>query len=423
MRIVVLSMNFAPELTGIGKYSGEMVDGLVARGHEVVVVCAPPYYPQWQVQAGHSQVGYRIERPRPGMTVLRCPMWLPRQLGGLQRLLHLASFALSSLLPMLLLVAWRPAVVFAVAPALFCAPAAWLCARLAGAKAWLLIQDFETEAAFELGLLRGRFTRGAMRWAERWLLRGFDRVSTLSARMLRRAAAKGVPLDRLERVPNWVDVRLVNPLDRSLALRGELGIGVEQTVCLFSGTLNRKQGLHVLAEAAHRLAARRDIVLVICGQGEMQASLRLAAAGAANVLFIDLQPTERYHRLLNMADIHLLPQLKGAADLVMPSKLTGMLASGRPVVAGAASGSEIATLVEGRGCVVEAESAVAFATAILALADDPALRTRLGAEGRRYSEKHLDAAMLLDRLDNRLRTLARPLAAPLPIARQPEQAR
>src|ERR1700748_3977812 len=63
MKIILLSMNFAPELTGIGKYSGEMADELVRRGHEVTVVCAPPYYPKWDLSAGYSNQAYTREQP------------------------------------------------------------------------------------------------------------------------------------------------------------------------------------------------------------------------------------------------------------------------------------------------------------------------------------------------------------------------
>lgn len=157
MKIVLLSMNFAPELTGIGKYSGEMADALVQRGHQVTVVCAPPYYPSWRLADGQSKYAYRCEHPKPGLRVIRCPIWLPKRLGGLTRLLHLASFALTSLPVLLRLVAWGPQIVMVVAPALFSAPGAWLAARLAGARAWLHIQDLEVDAAFELGMLRGQW--------------------------------------------------------------------------------------------------------------------------------------------------------------------------------------------------------------------------------------------------------------------------
>ena len=162
VKVLLVSMNFAPDLTGIGKYSGELADGLVARAHEVTVVCAPPYYPAWKVQPGYAAWRYRTERPKSGLTVHRCPIWIPERLGGLARALHLASFALSCLPVLLWLVLWQPRVVLVVAPALLCAPAAWLTARLTGAKAWLHVQDFEIEAAFELGLLKWPLLR---RWA------------------------------------------------------------------------------------------------------------------------------------------------------------------------------------------------------------------------------------------------------------------
>ena len=416
MKIVLLSMNFAPELTGIGKYSGEMADELVRRGHEVTVVCAPPYYPQWNLGPGYSNRAWTREQPKPGLTVLRCPVWLPRRLGGLARLVHLASFALSSFPVLMRLVLSRPGLVFVVAPALFSAPAGWLAARLAGATAWLHVQDFEMDAAFELGLLKGALVRDLVCGFERRLMGAFDRVSTISRRMLRQLDAKGVGVDRRELLPNWVDLDQVTPGDRSPALRRRLSIGEQQTVCLFSGTLNRKQGLAAVVDAARLLAPHREIVFVICGNGELRPALEDASRDLANVRFLDLQPLEALNSLLNMADIHLLPQLRGAADLVMPSKLGGMLASGRPVVAAAAPGTEIATVVEGCGVVTEPECAQGIANAILELASDEARRLRLGVAARDYAQRNFGTNAVFERLDaslERMRPATRPASLPV----------
>lgn len=399
MKIVLVSMNFSPELTGVGKYSGEMANGLVARGHEVSVVCAPPYYPTWQVAAGHSGTAYAVEHPRPGLTVYRCPIWIPKRLGGLTRLLHLASFALSSMPVVLKLVGWQPRVVFVVAPGFFCAPVGWLAARLAGAKAWLHIQDFEIDAAFELGFLKQPWLRSMAKRAERVMLRRFDAVSTISSRMLRLLAAKGVPMQKAEMLPNWVDAPALARDAGSAELRRSLGISPEQIVCLFSGTINRKQGLGVLVEAARLLCGDPRVVIVICGNGEMRAPLEAAACGLSNMRFIDLMPAARLSALLNMADIHLLPQLRGAADLVMPSKLGGMLASGRPVIASATPGTEIASIVVACGLLTEPECASDFAQAIATLACDAERRQRLGANGRSYAHRVLDSQGIFDRLD------------------------
>lgn len=398
MRILLVSLNFAPELTGIGKYSGEMADALVDRGHDVTVVCAPPFYPGWQIQAGHRAHGYRTEKPRPGLTIRRCPVWIPKHLGGLSRLLHLASFALSMLPVLLSLVLWRPHVALAVAPALFCAPAVWLIARLTGAKAWLHIQDFEVDAAFELGLLRPPLLRRCALFAERVLMRRFDVVSTISRRMMRRLAAKGVMAGHSAMLPNWVDLAVVRPQGRSNELRSSLGIAPTQVVCLFSGTLNLKQGPDVLVKTAQLLQHDARIVIVICGNGELRCGLEALASGLCNVRFLDLQPASNLNALLNMADIHLLPQRRGAADLVMPSKLAGMLASGRPVVAAAVAGTEIASIAVGCGIVTEPECAAGFASAIVALADEPERRRRLGEAGRAYAEGVLDCEKIFDRL-------------------------
>ena len=422
MKIVLLSMNFAPELTGIGKYSGEMVDGLVARGHEVRVVCAPPYYPTWKVQEGYAGNAYRTEQIKPGLTVHRCPVWIPRRLSGLTRLVHLASFAVSSLPVLFRLVLWQPQVVFAVAPALFCAPAAWLTARLSGAKAWLHIQDFEIDAAFELGMLKKPFMRRCALFAERFLMRRFDAVSTISSRMLRQLATKGIPLQDTEMLPNWVDLSHVRPTNMSQGLRQTLGIAASQIVCLFSGTINRKQGLDVLIETARVLKEDPRVVIVICGNGEQRPGLEAAAAGLDNIRFMDLQPASTLNTLLNMADVHLLPQLRGAADLVMPSKLVGMLASGRPVIAAAIPRTEIASIVSGCGIVTEPECARGFADAITALAGDTERRQQLGAAGRAYAERVLDSQTIFDRLDTRLRSFERQRAAPRATASAEEAA-
>ena len=166
------------------------------------------------------------------------------------------------------------------------------------------------------------------------------------------------------------------------------------------------QGLDVLIDAARLLRHDPRVVVVICGNGELRAALEKAASGLGNIHFMDLQPAAKLNALLKMADIHLLPQLKGAADLVMPSKLTGMLASGRPVIAAAIPGTEIASIVVGCGIVTEPEVADGFAHAIATLVADPQRRQRLGAAGRAYAERMLNSEQIFNRLDERLHALS-----------------
>ena len=148
---------------------------------------------------------------------------------------------------------------------------------------------------------------------------------------------------------------------------------------------------------------------VICGSGAAHQTLVEAANGLKNVQFLPVQPFERFNELMNCADIHLLPQRADAADLVMPSKLTGMLATGRPVVACADSGTQIADVVQNRGIVVPPENPEAFGAAIHCLADDPEMRQTMGANAREYAEKHMSRASILAQFVRDLSSLRHPM--------------
>ena len=185
----------------------------------------------------------------------------------------------------------------------------------------------------------------------------------------------------------------------------ELGIAADAVVALYSGNMGGKQGLEILAQAAHLLRDLKQVVFVFCGNGAERPRLEEACAALQNVSFIDLQPQERLGELLCMADIHLLPQRADAADLVMPSKLTGMLASGRPVVTTASAGTELSVAVADCGLVVPPENATRFANAIAVLAKDAALRRKLGEAGRKYAEEFLDKEAILSRFEAEIQKL------------------
>jgi colanic acid biosynthesis glycosyl transferase WcaI len=397
MKILICSPNFAPEPTGIGKYSGEMAAWLAARGHEVRAVAAPPYYPMWQVAPEYRWPPYRREQWM-GVDVWRAPLWVPKLPRGVTRVLHLASFAITSLPLMLRQVFWAPHLVITVAPALVCAPAALFTARLCGAQAWLHIQDFEVDVAFRMGLLKGGLLQRLILRMERAVLRRFDAVSTISGRMVERLLQKGVAQPRIRYFPNWVDISHIKPAPTSNAYRTQLGIAAEAVVVMFAGTLGGKQGLAVIPALARLLAARKDIVFVVCGEGMMKLELETASAALPNMRMLPLQPLEQLGNLLCTADIHLLPQNLGAADLVLPSKLSGMLASGRPVIATCLEGTELDTVVSQCGLVVPPQDEQALAEAVCRLADDVALRLDLGRRAREYAEAHFEQHSILDRI-------------------------
>lgn len=405
MKILLIGINYKPELTGIGKYSGEMCEWLVENGHSVRVITAPPYYPEWEIQENYSGWLYSYEEIR-GVKIWRCPLWVPSCPTGLKRIIHLATFALSSFPKIMAQVFWRPDVVITIEPPFFCTPSALICSKLSGAKSWLHIQDFEIDAAFELGLLKAKWLRGLINGIESWMMRRFDMVSTISTKMVERLKIeKRISTAKTSLFQNWVDTESIFPLDEPDAMREELGIAQSEIVALYSGNMGEKQGLEVVLETAVLLSSEQDIVFVLCGDGAARVRLQKQYENLRNVIWIPLQPLDRLNDLLNMADIHILPQRAGAADLLMPSKLTGMLSSGRPVIATAAKNTQIAEVIVDCGIVVEPENALLLSDAILSLSRDEHGREKLGARARDFAIKNWSKDGILNRFDRQLKEL------------------
>ena len=409
MRILLYSLNFDPEPVGIGKYSGELAYWLAKRNHAVRVITAPPYFPFWSVFDGHlNSFSYEL---RNAVSIQRCPLWIPRRPSGLSRLLHLASFALSSLCPLLKQYRWKPDVVITVAPAFFCAPGALLLSCFCRSRTitWLHIQDFELDAAFELGLLRGRLLRSFAETVERQIFRGFIRVSSISKAMVQRLRVKGVSPKCSVLLPNWVDLNEIRPQclqDRiENSYRRELGIGPDQLVLMYSGSMNKKQGLDLLAKVVHELVDYRNLVWVFAGDGPSKKELIHATQGFSQVIHLPLQPSERMNDWLNAADIHLLPQKAGAVDLVLPSKLLGILASGRPVVATSTPNSELAMLVSEAGFCTSPGDVNDFVHAVRLLILDPDLRQKAGRRARNLAEEYFSKEVVLTRFEQDLKSL------------------
>jgi len=371
MKILVYGINYSPELTGIGKYTGEMVEWMARQGHEVRVITAPPYYPEWQVGKHYSSWRYR--REEGAATVWRCPLYVPKQPSTLKRLIHLGSFALSSFFPLMAQRRWKPDRIIGVVPTLFCTPGMRLLGKLSGARTLLHIQDYEVDAMLGLGMAGkgkgGKVARLASEF-ERSGLHNVDYVSTISRSMMNKAQEKGVAAEKVIFFPNWSEVarfRDVAPADVA-ALRAQLGLAEAHKIVLYSGNIGEKQGLENVIDAAAALSDK-PWQFVIVGQGGGKARLEKMARerGLQNIQFFPLQSYDALPALLKMADCHLVVQKRGAADAVLPSKLTNILAVGGNAVITAEAHTELGQLctsLPGIAVCVEPESVPALVAGI-----------------------------------------------------------
>lgn len=403
MKILILGINYDPEIISTAVYSTALAEEMVKYGVKIEVVTAKPYFPKWEVFEGWRGFTWRSRVSDTGVRIVHCPLYVPRRPTGLRRILHHASFALSAL-PVMIWKALRqrPDIVFVVAPSMVAAPVGWLGAKIAGAKAWLHIQDFEVEAAFATGLLNGKNIIGRAALAyESWTLRRFDRVSSISQPMVDKLRSKNVPPERIYELRNWANLERITPVEGRSPMAEELGI-TTPLVALYSGNLANKQGLEIIPQAAAELAHRKDLTFVVCGDGPMREDLVAMSAGLDNIVFLPLQPFDRLNDLLGMADVHLLPQIAGAADLLLPSKLTNMLASGRPVIAAADPNTALGREVDGCGALVPPGDGVALAKAIEALIAAPQKRAELGQAARARALERWDMDAILSRLKTQL---------------------
>ncbi len=406
MKILVYGINYSPELTGIGKYTGEMVEWMARQGHEVRVITAPPYYPEWKVGEGYS--AWRYRREEGAATVWRCPLYVPKQPSTLKRLIHLGSFALSSFFPLMAQRRWKPDRIIGVVPTLFCTPGMRLLAKLCGARTVLHIQDYEVDAMLGLGMAgkgkSGKVARLATAF-ERSNLLGVDAVSTISRSMMNKAQEKGVAAQNIIFFPNWSEVerfRDVAPTDVS-ALRSRLGLDDAQKIVLYSGNIGEKQGLENVIEAADRLRDR-PWTFVIVGQGGGKARLEkmVAERGLTTIRFLPLQPYDDLPALLALGDCHLVIQKRGAADAVLPSKLTNILAVGGNAVITAEAETELGQLCRtypGIAVCVEPEEVDALVTGI----EQALLMPENNTVARDYAERTLEKENVLSQFISDIR--------------------
>jgi len=401
LRILIYGLNYSPELTGIGKYTGEMAAWLGARGHHVQVITAPPYYPEWRIASGYSNWRYRKEQLER-VTALRCPLFVPKRPTTLTRILHLGSFALSSLPAVLRYWTWKPDIIITVEPTFFCVPAALLLSRLSGAKSILHIQDFELDAMLGLGLAKNGYLRAAVFQAvETFFMRRFSAVSSISQSMLDRAANKSRQSVPLHFFPNWVDTNFIKPGGDASGFRQRWALPESAQVVLYSGNLGKKQGLDLVLRAAEQLSPNPDVMFLILGEGaEKQALIEQAdQLELRNVRFESLQPYRDLPALMALADVHLVIQKKGAADAVLPSKLTTILAAGGYALITAEAGTELGLLCgqyPGIAERVEPEDPEQFVQALKSMLDAAKSgRPRINMIARQYALENLRKEAIL----------------------------
>jgi colanic acid biosynthesis glycosyl transferase WcaI len=402
MKILIFGLNYAPELIGTGKYSGELGTWLSEHEHDVRVISAPPYYPEWKVNKGYHTWAYRVEII-DGVKVFRVPLYVPKKPNVFSRLLHLFSFAISSIPLLVLNLFWKPDLVITVVPTLFTTPGALLFSKFSGAKSLLHIQDFELDAMQVLGMGKnGVFSIFGFK-IESWIIRHFDAVSTISHSMVKTAEQKLNSHARVFYFPNWVDVDFVTPDADDKIFREKWGISRNTKVIIYSGNLGVKQGLELVLAAAERMTGQRDVLFLIIGSGAAKERLvsQVRQLKLKNISFYPVQPYLLLPALMALGDIFLVVQKKGVADAVLPSKVTTILSAGKNALITAEKNSELGVLCTeypGIAHRVPPENLDSFVETLNAMLGEIDVKNRKkNTIARKYAENFLDKQNILER--------------------------
>jgi colanic acid biosynthesis glycosyl transferase WcaI len=405
-RILLVGGNFYPETTGIGKYNGEMIDWLAANGYDCTVITTYPYYPHWEIQNPYhrrwfwykTEIKEAITERGTRIKIYRCPHYVPRNPSGFKRIMLDFSFSMSSFAKLIQLIPGKKFdIVITVVPPFHLGLLAVLYKRLRKAKFFYHIQDLQIEAARDLQMIKSPRVIKTLFSLEKYIISRADTVSSISDGMIEKIKAKAGK--EISFFPNWVDTKVFHPLTNREVLKEEFGFKPTDKIVLYSGAIGEKQGLDAIIYTAGRLKSRQEFKFLICGSGPYKEKLKMLADDLElkNVIFFPLQPFEKFNKFLNLADIHLVIQKAMASDLVMPSKLTTILAVGGLAVVTANPGSSLYTLVDSRkmGILVEAEDQDALAKGIdFALTGD---HQEIHENARKYAETNLSIDSVLSR--------------------------
>ena len=387
MKLLILCPHYAPDVAPTGEVMTSIATALAARGHELHIVTALPWYREHRVEPGWGGRLWRTERTDWGRITRLHPF--PTDKTNIPaRAVAFAGF--TGLATVAGLVArGRPDAVMVMSPPLPLGVAGWLAASSRRAPFVFNIQDVFPDVAVELGAITNPRVIRAASWLERFLYRRSAAVTVLSEDLRENVATK-LGRHRPERVhviPNFVDTERIRPAPKENAYRDEYGLG-GRTVVMYAGNVGMSQSLDLVVDAARRHRDRDALVFVVNGGGSALEGLRRAAAGLANLRFVEMQPRERLPEVLAAADLHLVPLRTGLARSSVPSKLYSILAAGRPVLASVDAGTEVASTLEraGAGVSVPPEDPDAFNEALDELLADPARLERLGTSGRAFVE-------------------------------------
>lgn len=413
MKVLIYSLNFSPELTATGKYTGDMAAWLVNRGHEVNAIVGMPHYPQWSLFDEYSPPRYRQESIS-GVDVYRVPHYIPEKskVSTFARVRMELSFIRNSLKYWwrIMRTKKRYDVVVVVCPPLFTAFYPMLYKLFRGVPWVLHVQDVQIDVAVSLGMIKNRFIISVLRFLEMRVLKSATLVSTISTSMRNKLEEKSCISSDISLIENWADPNVLEKNCSIPSFRNTYEISQDMYVIMYSGNLGKKQGIEIIVDVADRLSSYKDIQIVLVGDGAAKEGIVAEVDNRmlTNISFFPVQSETMLPCMLVEADLHLVIQKNETTDSVLPSKLANIMASARPCIVTASEGSDLYDIVFSNklGVVVEPDNLDEIVRAILSCYSDPHASNMTTKNAECYARQYLDMNVILHRFENMLESIA-----------------
>jgi colanic acid biosynthesis glycosyl transferase WcaI len=330
---------------------------------------------------------------RDGVRVIRTSSYISTKKQFWHRVLNYGTFSLSALYGGLL--DKRPDVVFSYSPPLPLGVSAWLLSQRWRVPWVLRVEDLYPEAAVAVGMLRNRVAVAIFEALEGWLYRRATHISLISEGFRQNLVGKDVPEEKLSVIPVWSDPEAIRPQAKENAFRRELGLEGKFLV-MYAGALGLTSALEDLVQAAEILRDEDQVHFVMIGEGVKKEALvkSVQENDLGTVTFLPFQPRDRLSEVMAAADLSAVTINRASSAFSLPSKVFGIMASGRPILAITPPDSEVAHLVQTGDCgvVVPPDQPQALADKILELRRDPERLRYLGGNGRTFLESRFSRA-------------------------------
>ncbi|ABS25438.1 glycosyltransferase family 4 protein [Anaeromyxobacter sp. Fw109-5] len=408
MNVLITTQVFPPEIHPTAVMVQQLAAFLAGRGHDVTVACGHPHHPTGRLPRGWSRRVFE-RHDHEGIRVLRGWHALSPSRHIAVRAAVLVSQALGTATATL--GAPRPDVVVNYGPPFVGPLLSAAIAKAHRARLLSVIYDIYPDVVIGSGKLTNPLAIAAARRVERAQYRLSDRILVLSEGFRRKLEAKGVPPEKVVTIPVWLETNEITPRDRDGPWRRRQGIGPEVKVVLYAGTIGLVSGARVVIEAAERLRARRDVLFLFVGEGQVKEELEDAARAArlANVRFLPFQPREELCDVQASADVSLVTLAPGRGETSVPSKVVGYMAAGRPILGSVDVDCDTAEAILSSGCgvVVPPGDAKALAEGVEELLANEEERRGMCRRARLAFEERYGAEAALRRYAEVLEALGR----------------